>query len=329
MNALCKRLATLIVCCASCVALNGCIIGSLSGGLRYGTETAFITVDGTTHNCDADVSTERYRCVWTAFLGPNMTDPVYNEVDIVMTGIDVFTRYIRDPLIVQVPAEATGFTGTINDGPGVTPGTPLSITAGLTSIPIDVNTTLQAEPGMQLVIIDFPSPDTAALGAYTFTVSYSGGGTLFKALFAAKIATGGKTYYPPIYPCITDFANMPAIDPSFSLARIVPVYTNIGGCTDKVYNFATNGATAVDVIEFYNASLDHYFITWVAQEISDLDNGVHKGWARTGKTFKTYTTAQTGTSPVCRFYIPRHWATRTFSAAGRWSAMTRRRNSRP
>jgi hypothetical protein len=66
------------------------------------------------------------------------------------------------------------------------------------------------------------------------------------------------------------------------------------------------GATVpATVVEFYNASLDHYFITWVADEIAKLDAGtVIKGWTRTGKTFKTYATAQTGTSPVCRFYIP-------------------------
>ncbi len=59
-----------------------------------------------------------------------------------------------------------------------------------------------------------------------------------------------------------------------------------------------------DVVEYYNMGLDHYFITYGAQEISDLDTGVHKGWARTGYSFKAHTTPQTGTSPVCRFYIP-------------------------
>jgi hypothetical protein len=58
------------------------------------------------------------------------------------------------------------------------------------------------------------------------------------------------------------------------------------------------------VVEFYNASLDHYFISVSAQEISDLENGVHEGWARTGHAFHAYTTAQVGTSPVCRYYIP-------------------------
>ncbi len=72
----------------------------------------------------------------------------------------------------------------------------------------------------------------------------------------------------------------------------------------KAAKAAGGPAPTVDVIEFYNASLDHYFITYGAQEISDLDTGVHKGWARTTQSFKAYVTPQTGTSPVCRFYIP-------------------------
>ncbi len=44
---------------------------------------------------------------------------------------------------------------------------------------------------------------------------------------------------------------------------------------------------AVTVVEFYNASLDHYFITWVPAEIAILDAGtVIKGWTRTGLSFK-------------------------------------------
>ena len=61
----------------------------------------------------------------------------------------------------------------------------------------------------------------------------------------------------------------------------------------------------VDVVEFYNASLDHYFITWALQEIANLDAGnTPTRWMRTGYGFKTQISAQTGTSPVCRFYIP-------------------------
>lgn len=60
----------------------------------------------------------------------------------------------------------------------------------------------------------------------------------------------------------------------------------------------------VTVVEYHNASLDHYFISWIGKEIRDLDTGVHPGWLRTGQSFKAYTTAEPGTSPICRYYIP-------------------------
>ena len=64
-------------------------------------------------------------------------------------------------------------------------------------------------------------------------------------------------------------------------------------------------ATIATIVEFYNQALDHYFITAAAGEISDLDNGVHKGWARTGQSFHAYaagSTGHTGRQPVCRAY---------------------------
>lgn len=65
------------------------------------------------------------------------------------------------------------------------------------------------------------------------------------------------TYYVPIYPCVTSFANVTPITlPLTNLAQLAPMVLSAAG----------------------------------------------QGCA--GKTFKTYTTAQAGTSPVCRFYIP-------------------------
>jgi hypothetical protein len=59
------------------------------------------------------------------------------------------------------------------------------------------------------------------------------------------------------------------------------------------------------VVEYYHAVFDHYFITWMPNEIAILDAGAQtKGWVRTGSSFKISTIAQTGTSPVCRYYIP-------------------------
>jgi len=58
------------------------------------------------------------------------------------------------------------------------------------------------------------------------------------------------------------------------------------------------------VIEYYNASLDHYFITWVPDEITKLDAGTEiKGWTRTGKVFNTFSGPKADVTDVCRIYI--------------------------
>ena len=63
-------------------------------------------------------------------------------------------------------------------------------------------------------------------------------------------------------------------------------------------------ADIVDAIEYYYASLDHYFVTAIPAEISALDNGQFPGWVRTGLSFSVYDagTGLPGAVPVCRFY---------------------------
>jgi serine protease len=69
---------------------------------------------------------------------------------------------------------------------------------------------------------------------------------------------------------------------------------------------ATNGGTMrAIVVEYYNAQLDHYFMTWAADEILLLDAGTTtKGWRRTGKSFEVLLTPAQGAAGVCRIYIP-------------------------
>ncbi len=64
------------------------------------------------------------------------------------------------------------------------------------------------------------------------------------------------------------------------------------------------------VIEFYNAQLDHYFITQSESEIAALDRGIYRGWPRTGHAFLGYK-SRNPTGPgvtgshgyhVCRLY---------------------------
>jgi hypothetical protein len=54
---------------------------------------------------------------------------------------------------------------------------------------------------------------------------------------------------------------------------------------------------AAEVIEFYHAGLDHYFMTADPNEAAGLIGNSTLGWVRTGNTFKSG-----GSTPVCRFY---------------------------
>jgi len=67
----------------------------------------------------------------------------------------------------------------------------------------------------------------------------------------------------------------------------------------------------VQVIEYYNQALDHFFVTASADEIDMLDTGRVPGWQRTRFGFPAhaspvleFTDAPALLQPVCRFYIP-------------------------
>ena len=74
-------------------------------------------------------------------------------------------------------------------------------------------------------------------------------------------------------------------------------------------------APTVDVIEFYNAAMDHYFMSSLLPDIEALDSGHFPGWIRTGHSFKAYPQPATGTSPVCRFYMPAPLDSHFYSAS--------------
>jgi predicted dienelactone hydrolase len=96
-------------------------------------------------------------------------------------------------------------------------------------------------------------------------------------------------------------------DDAAARSRLVQVESVDGGLDDHkvLYVDPTGGGTpgeVVDTIEFYNTSLDHYFITAFADEAASLDAGVPAGWTRTGYTFHSW---KSGTGPgneACRFF---------------------------
>lgn len=68
---------------------------------------------------------------------------------------------------------------------------------------------------------------------------------------------------------------------------------------------AAPAARAAEVVEYYHAGLDHYFVTSDANEKRALDSGIQTGWVRTGQTFQVFNPGDArlaNSVPVCRFY---------------------------
>ena len=62
-------------------------------------------------------------------------------------------------------------------------------------------------------------------------------------------------------------------------------------------------ASLATAVEFYNAKLNHYFITAYPEEAAALDAGTNvKGWTRTGGQFSVFTDPAEGLQAVCRFF---------------------------
>jgi hypothetical protein len=114
--------------------------------------------------------------------------------------------------------------------------------------------------------------------------------------------------YPAGASCELYFYFTPAA-PGTRLARLnvdAPQLASLAMTTISGVGIAAPAAPpTVDVIEFFNAGLDHYFLTAVADEAAAIDRGVvGPGWARTGFTFRAYAadTEAPGALPACRFF---------------------------
>jgi hypothetical protein len=87
---------------------------------------------------------------------------------------------------------------------------------------------------------------------------------------------------------------------------IIEIATDDGTLSLDLAGTGTLGGTSAtaSVVEYYNAALDHYFMTASPAEMAVLDSGQIAGWSRTGYSFPTWLAPHAGASPVCRYYIP-------------------------
>ena len=110
-----------------------------------------------------------------------------------------------------MPTAASNFSGTFS-GSSVTGS--LSITEAPGALPADISTAITPEPGTKLVIVDFPNPPPALDNqSFGFTLNFELPGDAtpvrLKALFAGRVESDGQTFFMPLLPCETDFANIP------------------------------------------------------------------------------------------------------------------------
>jgi hypothetical protein len=78
-----------------------------------------------------------------------------------------------------------------------------------------------------------------------------------------------------------------------------------GGGYEHFFTRDFNVASNVEVVEYYSATLDHYFITAGSEEIALLDRNGAGDWRRTGQSMLAWmrqSDAPPGAVPVCRFY---------------------------
>jgi serine protease len=138
-------------------------------------------------------------------------------------------------------------------------------------------------------------------------------------MLAVNPALTGRQLKDLLMRSATAFAGDSGCAPGVCGAGIVNARAAVEAARDTV-------ASAPAVVEFYHAARDHYFISANAQEIRDLDNGVHAGWQRTSRGFSAYIRPAAGLSPVCRFYIPpANGDSHFFSASPAECAQTRQR----
>jgi hypothetical protein len=81
-----------------------------------------------------------------------------------------------------------------------------------------------------------------------------------------------------------------------------PTYLDEDDSALLVFDVTESGP--VTVVEYFNLSLGHYFITADASEIAKLDGGTIRGWSRTGESFRALSadSMPSNATPVCRFY---------------------------
>lgn len=233
--------------------LSGCFLRALSGNITGGEDDAVGHVAGTsiTASCSsAFAGTEgEFGCLYTLLY-------VDGELflDMVSTGqlISEFGLFgvLIDPVILQVPEDVSDVTGTFTDT-GTSNTQPLVITE-TASFNVEPGVEATAEPGQKFIILEFPDGTEYDEVEFDFELTFHYPEVEpvdFKAIFAGRVEAGGQTFYIPLLPCTSDFADVPEFTIPVSntpqdLTQDLFIYgfnNDDIGCDGEVYDFTAAG----------------------------------------------------------------------------------------
>lgn len=248
--------------------LSGCFLRTLVGGFgtaEGGRLIVFLEAGSNTAVCvreDIDETSSVYEC--TYYLG----DP-FEEGGFTVTTSTVelisnfgFLGVLIDPLILQVPAEASNFSATFQSIDGSMAGD--LVTSVVDAFDVQPGMMIAAEPGQKFVILELPEdiaatlPEVDPIGGVSldFDLSFDlpdpgpdPDPVEVKGMYAGRVDVDGQTFYIPLLPCVDDFANVPSIQiPASPTAQdlrsqLLDAFGNgdLPGCDSKVYTFDSAG----------------------------------------------------------------------------------------
>lgn len=241
-----KRVLGIGVILAAATAMSGCLLvltlgveeaQSLSEEIQLITDA--ISTQATTAVCQTDpfFSQGFRRC--TYFIdGVEVASSASLVSELGVTGV------FLDPIVLELPAGVTNIAGTYDDGAGHRG--PLNVYPALSFVPVDDTHTLKPGPGKQLAIIDLPTDAPVAGVTYQFGLTFQQlapkgtSPTQLKALMTGKLTQNGKTFYPPMLPCVNDFAAVSSITIPRSASLEPLALPAAAGCSNKFFGYFRN-----------------------------------------------------------------------------------------
>lgn len=228
-----RSLAVAVVCS---LVLSGCFLQSIVGWVD---EDGGATLSGNLEVgfCNFDTTLPQfYGCTYIIRGEGDRLLDVTSTFQLI-SEFGVFGLII-DPLVLQVPADATNVVATYNNAGA---DLPLVVTEA-TSFAATPTVVVAAEPATKFLILELPDAAAAALppgrSEIDFSLSFDvadPANLLVKPMLTARVDHGGVRYYVPVFPCVTSFAGIPAVQ--------IPVATDFQFLNPAFDPFVNNAAT--------------------------------------------------------------------------------------